>query len=48
MHPILELPEADAAEELLRQCAAICDGYAERVYSALRASAGQFHLAIGE
>lgn len=37
---VLELAEADAAENLLRQCAVLFDEYAERVYSALHAPAG--------
>lgn len=37
---VLELPEAPAAEERLRQCAAVFDEYAEKVYAALHAPAG--------
>lgn len=36
---VLELPEAQAAEALLRQCSGVLDNYAERVYSTLHTPA---------
>jgi hypothetical protein len=33
---VLELPEASAAEERLKSCEALLDGYAEQVYTAMR------------
>ncbi|WP_125609843.1 Chromate resistance protein ChrB [Specibacter cremeus] len=36
---VLELPEAEAADELLRQCATVFDGYADSVYATLHAPA---------
>lgn len=44
----LELPEAQAAEELLHRCSAVFDGYAERVYSTLHAPAAALHPGNGE
>lgn len=37
---VLELPEAQAAEERLRECTAVFDEYAEKVYATLHAPAG--------
>lgn len=45
----LELAEADAAEDLLRQCTVVFDEYAERVYSALHVPTGPLlHQETGE
>jgi hypothetical protein len=45
---VLELDEAGAADELLRHCAVVFDGYAERVYAALHTPAGPLHPGKGE
>ena len=45
---VLELDEAGAADELLRHCTVVFDGYAERVYAALHTPAGPLHPGNGE
>jgi hypothetical protein len=37
---VLELPEAQAAEERLRECTTVFEGYADRVFATLHAPAG--------
>ena len=45
---VLELPEAHLAEERLRECAAVFEGYADRVYATLHAPSGHDLPGSGE
>ena len=45
---VLELPEAQAAEERLRKCSAVFDEYAEKVYATLHAPSGHGLPEAGE
>jgi hypothetical protein len=44
---VLELPEAQAADELLRQCVSSLEGYAEQVYAILHSPANPEPSEIG-